>query len=453
MSDRGEISVLAKKRELKRLKRLHIKRLREEKRFPQGEYRPYRSPILDLFCASRASRGSLKKLAPKTFKAPPVFSVSRNAAECIEFFREIVEYSRGARRPRIVIDHRAISYLGLGADSVLGVLLYEIKRELRFCVGAFIRGYKPRLKHLQALMDEVGSVRVLRMDVEQDVRVSFTTRAMVYRHRHRPSDEGMSGANNHPASEIIADFSDHLDRCLRSIDRSLSTDGRDRICHYAGEIIDNVKEHAGLGEWAIVGYSDLDSDPQMYRCVIFCFGKTIAQTFLELPEDAYPRRIISPYIATHRGGGLFSSQWREEDLTTLIALQGDVSSKNVDGSSDRGQGTVELIQFFQGVIDECGLINQASGSFVAPRSNLKAEMNIISGSTKIRFDGEYRMQFREDLNRDVIAFNKMNDLFSRPDPKAVISLGEIFFPGTLVTIEIPLVGTAIISDTEVAHEN
>lgn len=78
---------------------------------------------------------------------------------------------------------------------------------------------------------------------------------------------------------------------------------------------------------------------------------------------------------------------------------------------------------------------------------MSAEMNIISGSTRIRFDGTYSMSFREDLNRDIIAFNATNDLTLRPDRAAVVSLKESRFPGTLITIEIPLV-TSFLDSSE-----
>lgn len=389
--------------------------------------RSYRSQILDLFVPER-SKARLK-LAARQFVAPSVFSVSRNSSECIKFFRDIVEYSRTARRPRIVLDQRRIRDLGLGADSILGVILSEIKQELRFVYGTYIKGYKPKSKEIQKIMDEVGSVRALFMDVEEEIRITFDSKAKVFRHRHRPSDQGQETASFDPSSSVISEFSDHLNQSLSIIGRKLSVDGRSSFCHYAAEVIDNVKEHAGLNEWVVVGYSDPEAKIPTYRCVIFCFGKTIAQTFQELPEDSYPRRLIEPYLRIHRGGALFTEDWREEDLITLIALQGDVSSKSIDESSDRGQGTVELIEFFQKICGECGL------------RGLPTEMNIISGGTRIRYDGRYSMQFREDLNRDVIAFNFENDLLKRPDRTAVVSQKGSNFPGTLITVELPLVAT------------
>lgn len=425
-------------KELRRRQKKAIFRVSQSSASPAK--RPYKSAILDLFMARAAGPLSLKKAGPKTFVSPVNFSLSANPAECISYLSSIVAYVRETRRPRIILDQRRIRSLGLGADSVLGILLSEVRQELATTPGAYIKGFKPKAKDIQRIMDEVGSVRALFMEVEEDIRLSFRSRAKVFRHRHRPSDQGLGSRHFDPVSATIAEFADHLSESLSFIGRKLSVAGLDSICHYVGEVINNVEEHAGIQEWAIVGFTDPDAGTPTYSCVIFCFGKTIAETFLELPRDSYPWRLIDPYVRAHKGGSLFSSDWREEDLLTLIALQGDVSSKSVDDSSDRGQGTVELIEFFQGVTTECGL------------RRLNAEMNIVSGSTRIRFDGTYGMAFREDLNRHIIAFNMGNDLTARPDRSAVMSLNEAHFPGTLITVRMPLMAS-FLEPLEVENED
>lgn len=57
------------------------------------------------------------------------------------------------------------------------------------------------------------------------------------------------------------------------------------------------------------------------------------------------------------------------------------------------------------------------------------------------------------MNRDVIAFNATNDLSVRPDSGAVISLGDARFPGTLITIEIPLASSFLEEEIEVSNED
>ena len=58
----------------------------------------------------------------------------------------------------------------------------------------------------------------------------------------------------------------------------------------------------------------------------------------------------------------------------------------------------------------------------------KPKMILLSGSTHILFDGKYRLQAQEFSggNRQVIAFNKDNDLQQRPDSDYVRSLKGFF---------------------------
>lgn len=73
-------------------------------------------------------------------------------------------------------------------------------------------------------------------------------------------------------------------------------------------------------------------------------------------------------------------------------------------------------------------------SLDAPRPPL---MTIISGGTKLMFDGTYPMQDQETpsgQSRKVLAFNSENDLSLAPDP-AYVGRFAGFFPGTLVSLE------------------
>lgn len=441
MATSEQSGAMAERRWKKGLRRRHRKEKKQKKDQQTPSLQKYVSPVLSLF-VQKVGRMRAQKLAAKTFIAPRVFSLSQNPSECLEYLSAIVNYAREARRPRIILDQRRIEYLGLGADSVLGVVLSELKQELRHVYGTYIKGFKPRARDIQRIMEEVGSVRTLFMDSEEDIRVSFQSRAQVFRHRHRPSDDATVSRHYDPAADVISGFADHLDAFLGEMGRKLSVDGRDGLCHYVGEVLDNAREHAGLGEWAIVGFFDPDAELPTYRCAIFSFGNTISATFEALAEDAYPRMIVEPYLKAHRGGNLFTETWRESDLLTLIALQGDVSSKSLDESSDRGQGTVELINFFQSVSDECEIRKKISEGIISlVPTGTGAEMNIVSGSTLIRFDGTYSMSFREELNRSVIAFNTTNDLSLKPDSAYVRSLKGLGFPGVLITVVLPLTST------------
>ena len=123
---------------------------------------------------------------------------------------------------------------------------------------------------------------------------------------------------------------------------------------------------------------------------------------------------------------------------TVIALQGHVSSKNKSDKDTRGNGSIDLIEFFQMVYKECSLVD-------ATRDKVK--MAILSGGTYILFDGTHQLVELENGIKTV-TFNKMNSLDELPDPKYVRGLKGIHFPGTVISIRFPLGEGSIVKKGE-----
>ena len=182
-------------------------------------------------------------------------------------------------------------------------------------------------------------------------------------------------------------------------------------------------------DWAIQGYLDTQLPAPMCEIVIFNFGRSIAESLEQLPPQSYTRIQTERYLDLHKTGNFFRRGWRREDLFTLIALQGNVSSKNYSETDTRGNGTVDLIEFFQGMQAEC-----AVGANGTPGN---ARMVIVSGSTYVLFDGKYQMRANAEGNR-IIAFNGANDLRERPDSTYVRQLEGVCFPGTVICLKFAL---------------
>lgn len=386
----------------------------------------YRSKILDSFRTKFITHKNRRIVSPKHFRLPAVFSLTLNAEETIGFIQSVADYSRSARRPRITLDHRYVKELGLAAEAVLAVVLKEVSLENQNVPGAYIRGYKSQSPKVRKIMDEVGCVRVLRTGVDEDVKVSLRSTANVFRHQNRGKSLVVDALTADPISVTTKEFSDHLNSCLSLVGKRLSAKGRDRLLSYVAEVLINAQEHSESAQWTIVGFVDQEDEGLVYRAAIFSLGKTIAQTFSDLPDGSYSWGVVSPYIEQHGNSGFFDIHWRTEDLLTVVALQGNISSKLDGPSSDRGQGTVDLIEFFQDMSNECSV------------KDSKPMMSIISGSTHIRFDGGYRMKNELSLGRMVIAFNTENSLLLPPDKKVVRAMDKTIFPGVMISIAMPL---------------
>lgn len=220
----------------------------------------------------------------------------------------------------------------------------------------------------------------------------------------------------------VRQFVDHINDCLSCIERELTEDAVDRLSEYASEILANAEEHSQRSEWVVSGYYDAKDSHGLCEIAIFNIGLTIAQTFNNLPDDSYAIACVKPYIDIHKDNGFFGSTWTKDDLLTLAALQGDISSKNRTSDDTRGQGTVEMIQFFQKIQQECN-----------NNDDLPAKMAIVSGSTHVLFDGTYQMR-RDEKGRKIIAFNQENSLLQPPDKQYVRSLQNTHFSGTIISI-------------------
>jgi len=222
-------------------------------------------------------------------------------------------------------------------------------------------------------------------------------------------------------------------RGMGTVDRQMTPRGRAALLSYTGELIDNIEQHGQSANWYISSYLDPDRIPPTCEVAIFNFGLTFADTFQALAQSSFPRQLVAPYLEAHHRGGWFSPAWNTEDLLTLVALQGGISSKASDSSDTRGQGTVDLITFFQDICAACD-----------PGSLAHARMAMLSGNTHILFDGTYRMA-PDSTGRQVLAFNVANSLAEPPDSRYVRHLRDIRFPGTVGSIRFPLQHTAAAS--------
>jgi hypothetical protein len=153
----------------------------------------------------------------------------------------------------------------------------------------------------------------------------------------------------------------------------LSPDGKFRLSSLITEVIGNAEEHGGT--WYTLGYFHQIEANGAGHChiVIFNFGTTIYESLMLHAASQELTDRIKGLIATHLDRGflrsLFNPGWDEEALVTLFGLQEGVSRLSfTDRGRDRGNGTVNMIEFFTQL---------AGGS---------EKMCVISPSTRLQAD-------------------------------------------------------------------
>ncbi|PIZ22099.1 MAG: hypothetical protein COY49_10320 [Comamonadaceae bacterium CG_4_10_14_0_8_um_filter_57_29] len=357
------------------------------------------------------------------FVVPEKFSVLENPVEVLRAIMVLACQLQWPRVREVHIDMSKMRSYDLAANGLLDVLVEEATTKAKR-TGHRIRwnGKYPVTPELRRRVQAMGVIKRLKIFHEYP-EPAVASRLETFEHRCKNYVRAVRLNDTDEKNRTTQKFVDHVNACLGRIRKELIPEARSVLAKYIGEVIDNAEEHAGMYDWTIQGYLDTNTDDWVCEICIFNFGKTIARTLDDLPPGHYARKYVQPYLDEHEKRGFFSSGWCRERLLTIIALQRGVSSKNLgEGVTTRGYGSFELITFFMKIQRECAAVGNFGG----------AVMNLISGNTRIVFDGKYALQ---DGN---IAFNSKNDLHSLPDAQCVTELQGISFPGTMLLIKYPL---------------
>lgn len=385
------------------------------------------------------SRAARKCIEPKrgkiSVRVPEVFSIIDNPIVSVAVVLGFAAgLCFGGKRIReMYFDHSGMKKCDLAANALLDVVAVEFHSERRYRKAKLpkAKGVFPTDPALARFIRGVGIIKHLEVRHEAP-KPADAQKLHVLDFRSR-NYEVVSSKTLDKKSRVTKKFIDHVDQCLKRVGKELSGFGKVQLTGYLGEILSNAEEHAWLDrderfvDWTVQGFLDDSLCAPVCEIAIFNFGRSIAESLSDVPRDGYTwKSHVAPYLEAHKNG-FFGPHWREEDLMTVIALQGHVSRKNLTRDTSRGQGTVDLINFFQKVYKECNSVECC----------VPARMAIVSGGTYVLFDGTYEMKAEDGMGM-VIAFNKQNSLMQKPDGKYVQNLGDLSFPGTIISIRFPL---------------
>jgi len=421
---------LAAKRSLGAIKRLQKKNNSNNNNSnSNNEIIFFESRLISYWVSSSLLATTFKK-AKLVIKIPENFSIIDNPEDSLKIISQLAAIARSGRKIHYIeCDHSKMKKHDLAAESILGLIASEFEREYYSKNRKLkISGSFPKDEYLTDYIKAIGLIKDL--DVKHEFLSKERERKLqIFNMRSKYLlNKVTSGSSDY--KEIAArKFVDYINKCLARIGKTLIPEAIDILGEYTGEILNNAHDHGKLDDWTIRGYFDEKHEQHICEIAIFNFGKTIAETFLDLPEKSFAFQSVLPYIEKHHKEGFFSSNWTKETLLTLAALQGDISSKNMDEYSDRGQGTVEMINFFQKIHIACSGNNSPN-----------ARMVLLSGNTYVFFDGTYHMK-EDNQSRKVIAFNKQNSLLLPPDSNYVKNIAGIKFPGTIISIKFSLEDT------------
>lgn len=385
-----------------------------------------RSTIVKMLCAGTSRQFSLQQTSLH-LPVPSTFSMLNAPETAISLVAQFARTFQNEIISDVHVDMHSVTQHDLGAHALLDKLVDEIESQSKFHnLRMGWKGVFPKDPVLSRFIKSMGILRRLHL-TKRYLHVNEAQKIQLFERRCRHYIRDVRPRNPEEKTEqsnAAERFANHINNCLKREGKVLTQEARGRLCTYVVEIIDNAENHAGMVDWTIQGYVDMAMEHPECEIVIFNFGKSIAETMESIDPTGYTMDQIRLYLDTHTSQGWFNPAWRREDLMTLIALQGSVSSKNSTEDPTRGQGTADLIEFFQEMNKERGLENISTAS-----------MYIVSGGTRVLFGPKYQMVRRADGSR-TIAFNDTNDLLKPPDSAFVMPLKNgVRLPGTMIGVK------------------
>jgi hypothetical protein len=364
-------------------------------------------------------------------KIPRTFSFithPNDALVTLETLRRIAG-TRGV--DSVTLDYSECEDLDLCASVVQDVLALRAKRQSGFRAGGIeFPGKFSKSDDVNLLLLTSGILKQLGHPISKALPKELTTRLRLFNLRiGKPGPLHLTSATELTATEL-ADF---FDGVLSTEHYRLRPEWKANLIELTTEVLDNAEQHSERDRsWYVIGkykQSERPEDGGECHIVLFNFGDTIYESLSRADTSVELRRQIRDLASVHRNRqlftrlaenvGLLTPLWEEESLWTLYALQEGVSRfNNQPGQTDRGNGTVKMLQFFTDL------------------ASADPQMALISGKTHILFDGTHRLREKHvgGESRKIIAFNETNDLHDRPDPRYVRTL-RYHFPGTLVSLK------------------
>ncbi|MBM6856619.1 hypothetical protein [Caecibacteroides pullorum] len=363
---------------------------------------------------------------------PKHFSIIENSFESIDFLRSIIESFIFQTYEELWLDYRNCENVDLPTQVFLDSILLDIDEFIKTCKKAnvykFVRlasigGRNINNQSVIRLLYSVGSpVELINKQVRYNDIIPYKLRRF---------DEEKLNKNSALVQKEIdtTTLLDYVNSCLSRVKKTLSREASMDLGYVIGETLINAEEHSSLKCRYLIGYfEECNKDGKHFgllNLVIMNFGQTIYEKFKypigdnPINEDClHKMKIMSDKFRSH---SLFKKdKFTEETLWTLYSLQGGVSCIPRE-IQQRGNGTIQFINSFFKLKGDENVDNIS-------------KMFLLSGNTRIDFDGTYKLVDDKDENgspRGVISFNKTGKLTDAPDEKYVRNVPD-YFPGTII---------------------
>lgn len=375
----------------------------------------------------------------KSIEVPRIFSIVDNPDESMKVFIDICAtfYYQGCKE--LILDYKKCKNTDLVTQVFLDAILMDIDKFLTICHRPQYRRYKVIRENIrmttiggeniddtaiQRLINSVGSpANIINRRVEYKDIIPLR---LIRFDSINTTDERKRGQKEHDTTCLI----DYINECLSRFHKELNGEAKKNLGYVIGETLINAEQHSSLKYRYIIGYFEEIKDKQyhsgLFNLVIMNFGKTIYEVF-KFPDEDEPVNDVcikemENLSSNFKIRKMFNQSLTEETLWTLYSLQGGVSCIP-QSIEKRGNGTINFIESFFKIKGSQGIDDVS-------------HMYIISGNTRIDFDGTYRVQMdARGKSLGKITFNQSGTFGERPDSKYVKHVNH-YFPGTAIYVKL-----------------
>ena len=361
-------------------------------------------------------------------KIPSNFSLIENPKESYTFIRKLTISILSLRFRKIEIDYSDCKNIDLGAQIYLDIILKDLIKFITRCKSNPIKcpsfpkigGVEINNPDIRKMLFSVGSPAI-----HNNKSIEYKD-ILPYKLCIHNKESNANRLKNAERKEVDStELVDYIIQSLGRLGKELTPDKIEDFSTVIGEILINAEEHSTNQYRFSTGYfqeKKKNGDHYgIFNLVILNFGETIYQKFTSPDCTNYDiinrmKELSKKYTSKK----IFSSQFTEETLWSLYALQEGVTSVSKD-KYKRGNGSIRFIESFFNI------------KGVNENQDDVSRLTILSGNTNITFDGTYNIKQHGEFK--VMTFNDTGNIEDKPNRKYVKHTDE-YFPGTLISAKI-----------------
>ena len=364
---------------------------------------------------------------------PNKFSFLDNTEQSIDVFSKMLSALLLGNKNSVTFDYINCNEIDLCTQVIFDIILKEYDKFTKLSVNKKLPwprihgGVNMHNESVSKMMWSVGSPSNLGIK-SNNFRDVEKLNLQIYDHTKEKDANRRMEKKDIDTTEIA----EYVMNSLKKVGKKLTPRKRDDLCNVIGEILINAEEHSTTKHRISCGYfiekNIKDKHYGLFQLVILNFGQTIYEKFKS--EDCPNKDIVDNMkrLSKKYTESFFfiPRKFEEETLWTLYALQEGVTSISTD-SYKRGNGSIRFIESFFNI----------KGS---QRDDNISRMTIVSGNTKIVFDGSYSITDGKSSNgtcHKMMTFNKSGSLDDKPDNEYVKHT-DYYFPGTMICAELLL---------------